>query len=65
MVYNTQHWWAFGLCPLSCIPKNTKEHNRPNRVVVFPPHVRTEMDSVSETLIFLEHKMMDKSPTTQ
>jgi hypothetical protein len=27
MVYNTQGYWVFGLCPSSCILKNTKEHN--------------------------------------
>jgi hypothetical protein len=27
MVYNTQDYWVFGLCPLSGILENTKEHN--------------------------------------
>jgi hypothetical protein len=27
MVHNTQDYWGFGLCPLSGILKNTKEHD--------------------------------------
>lgn len=50
MVYNTQHSRAFELCLLFCILKNTKADNKPNRVAVSPPHVRKEMDPVSETL---------------
>jgi hypothetical protein len=27
MVYNAGNHWVFGLCPSSCIIKNTKEHS--------------------------------------
>jgi hypothetical protein len=27
MVYNTQNYWAFGLCPSPGILENTKEHS--------------------------------------
>jgi hypothetical protein len=34
MVYNTQNYWVFGLCPSSGIPKNT-EHNI-GKLYLFP-----------------------------
>jgi hypothetical protein len=41
MVYNTWNCWVFGLCPLSSILKNTKEHSV------------SEPGTVSETLCSL------------
>jgi hypothetical protein len=41
MVYNTQNYWVFGLCPSSCILETRKYSlalcKGPNRVGVFPP----------------------------
>jgi hypothetical protein len=65
MVYNTQNHWDFGLCLWPAILE-TRKHNvsetgsvsilrregweTPTLLGVFPPHLRTETDSVSETL---------------
>jgi hypothetical protein len=39
----------------------------PNWVYAFPPHLKTETDSVSETLCFLVSRILDdgRSPKTQ
>jgi hypothetical protein len=101
MMYNTQNYWVFGLCPSSGILE-TRKHSisetgsvsvlrwggktptllgpleranlkqslalskGPNRVGVFPPHLRTETDPVSETLCFLVSRRPDdeQSPKT-
>jgi hypothetical protein len=52
MVYNTQRYWVFGLCPSSGFFLNRIALSKgPNRVGVFP-HLRTETDPVSKTLYF-------------
>jgi hypothetical protein len=65
MVYNTQRYWVFGLCPSSGFFLNNEKNTMfrkldlleralskgPNRVGVVP-HLRTETDPVSETLCF-------------
>jgi hypothetical protein len=59
MVYNTQNYWVFGLCPRSGILENIKhEVSETGSVSVFrceskTPHLRTEKDAVSETSCFL------------
>jgi hypothetical protein len=40
MVYNTQNYWVFGLCPSSCIPETRKQ--RFGNWMCFLPQVRKE-----------------------
>jgi hypothetical protein len=60
MVYNTWHYWVFGLCPSSDILK-TRKHN------VSETHLKTETDPLSEILCFLAFIIPDdgKSLKTQ
>jgi hypothetical protein len=54
MVYNTQNYYVFGLCPSSGILENRK-------------HNVSETDQVSETLCFLVFRITDdgQSPRPQ
>jgi hypothetical protein len=64
MVYNTQRYWVFGLCPSSGFFLNNNEKiQRVGNWICFRPQVRedtysggplrkTETDPVSETLCF-------------
>jgi hypothetical protein len=61
----SQNYRGSGLGPSSGILK-TRKHNvsetlskRPNRVGVFPPHLRMETDPASETLCFLFYRIPD------
>jgi hypothetical protein len=66
MVYNIQNYCVFGFCPSSGI-LGTRNNNclrlalskGPNKVGVFPPHLRTETDPVSETLRFPLSRILD------
>jgi hypothetical protein len=68
MVYVTQNYWRSELCPSSCILE-TRKHNvhclrlalskGQNRVGVSTSHLRTETDTVSETLCFLVTRIPD------
>jgi hypothetical protein len=74
MVYNTQNYRNFGLCPSSSILKNGEQSSVEvalfqglNRVSCLPLHLRTETDPVSETLCSLIFKIPDDglSPNLQ
>jgi hypothetical protein len=60
IVYSTQNYWVFGLCPSSGILEARMEWPRltlskgPNRVGVLAPHLRTETNPVSKTSCFTE-----------
>jgi hypothetical protein len=72
MVYNTQNYWVFGLCSSSGIlkPRTQRFENwiyfRPQvrghqtqQSRCPPPHLRTETDSVSESLCALGFRIPD------
>jgi hypothetical protein len=79
MVYNTQNYLVFGLCPSSGIldarqynvsetgsvpflksgGKTPAQLGPLERVGIFPHHLRTERDPVSETLCFINSRKPD------
>jgi hypothetical protein len=78
MLYKTQNYWAFGLCPPSGILKNTTfrkldvfppvtEVSSLQRIqqskCLPPPHLKTETDLVSETLCSVEYWTTSKLKT--
>jgi hypothetical protein len=65
MVYNTQNYCVFGLCPSSG-PVRLALSKGLNRVRVFP-HLKMETDPVSKMLCFLVSRILDddQSPKSQ
>jgi hypothetical protein len=63
MVYNIQNYWGFGLCPSSDSYFQGTQHTR----CLLSPHLRTEIDPVSETLCFIGFRIRDtgQGPETQ
>jgi hypothetical protein len=64
-VYDTRDYWVFGLCPTSCIPRNTKEPRFWKTGVSVlgwrgGRHLRTEKDPVSAALCSLQYRPMGK-----
>jgi hypothetical protein len=61
IVYSTQDYWAFELCPSSGIRKNIISETGSVPVLRWGEgHLRTETDPESETFYYLEYRTMDE-----